>query len=340
MKSVFCFAIVILGLSATVHADTWRLPSVEKYCSANKKYCLKVEPKKLESQLAYFKDKVGEKDNAGAVKGIPDNFCKGSFFAKGKRLWNVRLVNEVAPVSALISNNGDYVITFDNWHGVGYGDDVVSIYDGQTGTLIKKLGLSDFLTESDIYSLPASTSSIHWYGTHEIDYDKYELVLKVVKPAKDEQFFEVRINLKDGAVLNEVKDRIPSLHFLLSTKVAEEKEPVFQVKEAPTLCASLDGAVQISTPELNKRIVSSEMPNYPLAAKAVRATGESVFELVISPDGELECVTPISGHPLLRAALTNAMKKWKFEKSQARYAGKIIIEGKYVLMLDGKVVEY
>lgn len=340
MKSVFCFAIVILGLSATVHADTWRLPSVEKYCSANKKYCLKVEPKKLESQLAYFKDKVGEKDNAGAVKGIPDNFCKGSFFAKGKRLWNVRLVNEVAPVSALISNNGDYVITFDNWHGVGYGDDVVSIYDGQTGTLIKKLGLSDFLTESDIYSLPASTSSIHWYGTHEIDYDKYELVLKVVKPAEDEQFFEVRINLKDGAVLNEVKDRIPSLHFLLSTKVAEEKEPVFQVKEAPTLCASLDGAVQISTPELNKRIVSSEMPNYPLAAKAVRATGESVFELVISPDGELECVTPISGHPLLRAALTNAMKKWKFEKSQARYAGKIIIEGKYVLMLDGKVVEY
>lgn len=340
MKSVFCFAIVILGLSATVHADTWRLPSVEKYCSANKKYCLKVEPKKLESQLAYFKDKVGEKDNAGAVKGIPDNFCKGSFFAKGKRLWNVRLVNEVAPVSALISNNGDYVITFDNWHGVGYGDDVVSIYDGQTGTLIKKLGLSDFLTESDIYSLPASTSSIHWHGTHEIDYDKYELVLKVVKPAKDEQFFEVRINLKDGAVLNEVKDRIPSLHFLLSTKVAEEKEPVFQVKEAPTLCASLDGAVQISTPELNKRIVSSEMPNYPPAAKAVRATGESVFELVISPDGELECVTPISGHPLLRAALTNAMKKWKFEKSQARYAGKIIIEGKYVLMLDGKVVEY
>jgi len=339
MKSILCFAIVIIGLSTAAQADTWRLPTVKKYCSANKKYCLKVEPKKLESQLAYFQDKVDEKNNAGAVKGIPDNICKGTFFAKGKRIWNVRLDNEVAPVSVLISNNGDYVITFDNWHGVGYGDNVVTIYDGQTGTLIKKLGLSDFLTESDIYNLPASTSSIHWHGTHEIDYVKSELILKVVKPAKDEQFFDIRVNLKDGAVLDEMKDRIPSLHFLLSSKVAEEKDPVFPVKENTATCASMDGALQISTTELNKRIISSEMPNYPPAAKAVRALGESVFQVVISPVGEVECVIPISGHPLLRAALTNAMNKWKFEQSHARYTGKIIIEGKSVLMLNGNVVE-
>ncbi len=340
MKSYFyLFLVLLFGLSTVARADTWRLPTVEKYCSANKKYCLKVEPKKLESQLSYFQDKVDERVNAGAVKGIPDNICKGTFFAKGKRLWNVRLDNEVAPVSALVSDNGEYVITFDNWHGVGYGDNVVAIYNGKSGTLIKKLGLTDFLTESDIYNLPASTSSIHWHGIHQIDYTKSELILKVVKPAKDEQFFDIRVNLQNGAVLDEVKDRIPSLHFLLSSKQAEEKDPVFPVKENTTICTSMDGASQIATAELNKRVVSSEMPNYPPAARAVRATGESVFELVISPEGELECVTPISGHPLLRAVLTNAIKKWKFEKSQARYAGKIVIEGKSVLMLNGKVVE-
>jgi hypothetical protein len=315
------------------------LPAVERYCSANKKYCLKVEPKKLESQLAYFQDKVNDKDNAGAVKGIPDNICKGTFFAKGKRLWNVRLDNEVAPVSVLVSDNGDYVITFDNWHEVGYGNNVVAIYNGKTGTLIRKLGLTDFLTESDIYNLPASTSSIQWHGNHQIDYKKSELILKVVKPAKDEQFFDIRVNLQSGAVLDEVKDRIPSLQFLLSSKQAEEKDPVFPVKENPIICTSRDGASQISTNELNKKVVSSEMPNYPPAARAVRAIGESVFELVISPEGEPECVIPISGHPLLRAALANAMKKWKFEKSQARYAGRIIIEGKSVLMLNGKIIE-
>jgi hypothetical protein len=300
---------------------------------------LKVEPKKLESQLAYFQDKVDEKDNAGAVKGIPHNICKGTLSAKGKTLWNVRLDNEVAPVSVLISDRGDFVITFDNWHGVGQGDNVVAIYDGKTGALIKKLGLTDFLTESDIDNLPASTSSIHWHGTHQIDYEKSELILKVVKPAKDEQFFDIRVNLQNGEVLDQVKDRIPSLHFLLSSKQAEGKDPVFPVKENSTSCASMDEASQISTADLNKRVVSSEMPNYPPVAKAVRAIGESVFELVISPEGELECVIPISGHPLLRAALMDAMKKWKFEESGARYAGKIIIEGKFVLMLNGSVIE-
>lgn len=101
-----------------VKADTWRLPETEKYCSENKKYCLKVEPKKLESQLSYFQDKVDDKDNAGADKNVKENYCKGTFLAKGKKVWKVQLDNEVAPVSALVSNNGDYVITFDNWHGV------------------------------------------------------------------------------------------------------------------------------------------------------------------------------------------------------------------------------
>ena len=339
MKGFFYLLLLLFGLHAVANADTWRLPEVEKYCSANKKYCLKVEPKKLESQLAYFKDKVDERDNAGAVKGLPDNCCKGTFFAKGKTLWNVRLDNEVAPVSALISDNGDYVITFDNWHGVGYGDNVVAIYSGKTGTLIKKLGLADFLTESDIYNLPESTSSIHWHGTHQIDYAKNELILKVVKPGKDEQFFDVHVNLQDGTVLDEIKDRIPSLHFLLATKPAEKKTPVFSVKDGAVNCNSMNDTAKVSSSELTSRIVSSEMPKYPPAARAVRATGESVFDVFVSPDGEVACVNPVSGHPLLRATLANAMKKWRFAPSTEAYAGRIIVEGKAVLMLNGKVVE-
>lgn len=339
MKGFFYLFLLLFGLSTVATADTWRLPEVEKYCSTNKKYCLKVEPKKLESQLAYFKDKVDEKDNAGAVKGLPDNFCKGTFFAKGKTVWNVRLDNEVAPVSALISDNGDYVITFDNWHGVGYGDNVVAIYSGKTGTLIKKLGLTDFLTESDIYNLPESTSSIHWHGTHQIDYSKSELILKVVKPGKDDQYFDVHVSLQDGAVLDEVKDRIPSLHLLLLTKTAEDRSPVFPVKESMVTCDSADPTVKISSSELSSRIVTSEMPNYPAAAKAVRATGESVFDVLVSPNGDVACVSPVSGHPLLRAALVNAMKKWKFSPSTEAYAGQIVVEGKAVLILNGKVVE-
>ena len=339
MKNLIYTLCFVLGLSFVVKADTWRLPTPEKYCSENKKYCLKVEPKKLESQLSYFQDKVDEKENAGAEKNVKENYCKGTFFAKGKKLWKIQLDNEVSPVSAIVSNDGNYVITFDNWHGVGYGDNVVAIYNGLTGKLIIKLGLTDFLTESDIYNLPASTSSIHWHGTHQINYEKKQLILKVVKPSKKEEFFDVHIDLTDGKVLDEIVDRIPSLQFLLSTKEIEETNPRFPVKEVENTCEPQEDITQISTVELNEKILRKEMPEYPVAAKAVRAIGESVFEVVISQNGEVECINPISGHPLLRATLINSIKKWQFQTNQTKYKGKIIIEGKSVLVLNGKVIE-
>lgn len=337
MKNFTLIFIFIFGSSFVVKADTWLLPTTAKYCSENKKYCLKVEPKKLESQLSYFQDKVDEKENAGADKDAKENYCKGTFSAKGKKLWKIQLDNEVSPVSALVSNNGDYVITFDNWHGVGVGDNVVAIYDGINGKLIKKFSLTDFLTESDVDSLPASTSSIHWHGTHQLDYEKEQLILKVVKPSNKEEFFDVHIDLTDGKVLDKVIDRIPSLQFLLSSKEKEESDPKFPVNE--NSCESQEAVTQISTTELNKRILKKEMPDYPAAAKAVRASGESVFEVIVSQTGEVECVTSLSGHPLLRAVLINSIKKWNFEQGQNKYKGKIIIEGKYALVLNGKIVE-
>jgi len=340
MKSLVLSLLFIIELSVLTKADTWRLPETEKYCSENKKYCLKVEPKKLESQLSYFQDKVGEKENAGADKTVKENYCKGTFSAKGKKIWKIQLDNEVSPVSALISNDGDYVITFDNWHGVGYGDNVVAIYSGLTGKLIKKLGLSDFLTESDIYNLPASTSSIHWHGTHQIDYDKKQLLLKVVKPSKNkDQYFDVHIDLTNGAILDEVVDRLPSLQFFMSLKDNEETELKHPVKENVNACDINPDFSQISISELKNRIVQMEMPEYPPAARAVRATGESVFEVLISENGNVECVNPVSGHPLLRATLINSIKKWQFAENQNKYKGKLIIEGNSVLMLNGKIVE-
>lgn len=55
--------------------------------------------------------------------------------------WTAPLSNRVAPVSALVSDSGRYVVTFDNWDQVGYGDDVVAVYDGSNGTLLWKYRL-------------------------------------------------------------------------------------------------------------------------------------------------------------------------------------------------------
>jgi hypothetical protein len=88
-----------------VNADTWALPKTKKYYSPNKKYYLEVIPKKLESQLRYFEDKVEGRQDAGAVKGINENRAHASFYSARSgggysKKSEFPLVNEVSPVTS------------------------------------------------------------------------------------------------------------------------------------------------------------------------------------------------------------------------------------------------
>src|SRR5688572_8574955 len=100
---LIAFVFIVVGCAADVRADSWALPSKKKYYSANKQYYLEVTPKKLESQLQYFKDKVDGKENAGAVKEAKENRARGAFYARRddggySRKWEIALANEVSPV--------------------------------------------------------------------------------------------------------------------------------------------------------------------------------------------------------------------------------------------------
>src|SRR6266571_4169660 len=170
---ILLFVAALITLPFCVRADEWRLPKKEKYYSPNKKYYLEVTPKNLQSQLKYFEDKVNNKENAGAVEGQKDNRAKGAFYVRTSdgsysRKARFPLVNEVSPVEAVVSNDGKYFVTFDNWHSAGYGDDVVAIYHSD-GSLVRKFGLEDLLTAGDIETLPHSVSSIWWGGNHYIN---------------------------------------------------------------------------------------------------------------------------------------------------------------------------
>lgn len=209
--------VVLLLLFVTnSFADSWALPTEKTYCSENKKFCFKVVPKKLESQLSYFQDKVDGKENAGANKTQKENYCKGEFLAqnsKGKleKKWTTKLVNEVSPVHTIISNDGKYIVTFDNWHSVGYGDNVVAIYSSE-GKIIKNFGLNYFLTPNEVSNLPMSVSSIWWYGKRWIDENKKELVLEVVESEAAKKYFQVRFNLSDGKFLDEKNKTITAFN--------------------------------------------------------------------------------------------------------------------------------
>ncbi len=321
------FALISLayGLTST-KADRWIPPYKTKYCSQNKKYCLEVTPKQLESQLKYFEDKVNNKSDAGAVKGR-ENYAKGTFYVRGNdggyaSKSSFRLVNEVGPVCAVVSDNGDYVVTFDNWHRAGYGDDVVVIYRAD-GSLIKKFGLENLLTEGDIGVLVRTTSSIWWGGKHEIDEDAGLLVLKIVatrKSSGDEgsQIRELKIDLATGRPLEAKKDLFPNLQ-IVSTVTAEVPIGSQPTSPGEMKCSPPDEkpdfnqATKISAEVLQSKVRHRVMPPYPPIAKATRVDGIVEVEVLISKTGDVKCARPLSGHALLRGAAVAAAFNWKFE---------------------------
>lgn len=198
----------ILGAPAA-RADSWLPPSVRHYESANGSYRLMVTPRMLEDQLSYFEDKVAGEEPAGQAKGETATTARAVLerrdnHGKWTRIWAAPLVNEVAPVRALVANDGQHVVTFDNWHSVGFGPDVVVVY-GPDGQRIRSLGLKDLLPQAYIRALPRSVSSLHWSGEHRLSPDGTRLILAIVIPDDSEEYFasdrayvEIKVDLASG----------------------------------------------------------------------------------------------------------------------------------------------
>lgn len=200
---------VLLATSAL--ADSWLPPSVKTYASADGTWKLTIYPRELTSQLDYFQDKVDGKSNAGGIPGdsqkSPIGHMERKQGGRWQTVWKAPLANDVAPVDAVVSNVGTSV-TFDNWHGVGWGDDAVVFYAAD-GSRVREFGLSAFLPEFYVNALPRSVSSIHWRGEPRIDEGKRQLVLPVVVPTaarsgayeRDEHHIDVRFRLSDGSLV-------------------------------------------------------------------------------------------------------------------------------------------
>ena len=320
--------VLAVGFAFNVRADSWALPEKRKYYSPDKKYYLEVTPKKLESQLRYFSDKVEGKENAGAAGGVKDNRAKGAFYARRAgggytRKWEVALVNEVAPVDALVSGSGQYVVTFDNWHSVGYGDNVVVIYNAQGG-LVKKFGLEDLLTEGDIGTFQRSVSSINWGGKHYIDESQGLLVLRIVSNGKGSweesaTFHELKIELATGRPLEPKRDLFPQPEVFASVAAIQSTAATADTISEKPICASPEisfdstESLRLSPEQTYAQAAARPLPPYPAVAKLARAEGIAVVEMLISKEGDVLCARSVSGNPLLRPAAVAAALNWKFE---------------------------
>jgi hypothetical protein len=202
-----CFAGALAALSMAASADSWMPPTPKTYTSPDGNTRVEITPRGIEGPLAYFEDKVAEKDHAGQAAGAPTTASAEVQHREGTVWRPVRsfaLVNDVSPVSALVSNDGR-LVTFDNWHSMGLGPDVVVIYDAQ-GKRIRSLSLEEILPKQWVRHLPRSVSSLWWGGDHAIDPGGLAVTLNVSAPGQgmdDEHptFVPVRVDLSDGHVI-------------------------------------------------------------------------------------------------------------------------------------------
>lgn len=210
------FALFMLVLApASAWADSWALPTTEVTTSADGRARVTLIPRPLDSQLAYFEDKVDHDEPAGQATGAAQRSPIGRVERQAadgtwELVWQRPLVNDVGPTHALIANDASHVVTFDNWHSAGYGDDVVVIYDAQ-GELVRKLAIEEILPPAYVPQLPRSVSSRWWGGEHVlVDNDTF-VELRIVQPMtleaerededEEEVFVPVRVRLADGAVV-------------------------------------------------------------------------------------------------------------------------------------------
>ncbi|TDK21053.1 hypothetical protein E2F46_15245 [Luteimonas aestuarii] len=208
-RVALALALCLAGV-VPAQADSWPPPRVETYVSSDGDSRVVITPRPLEGALSYFRDKVEGTEPAGQRAGSeqlrPMARLERRQGARWQHVWTQPLVNDVAPTRALVANGGRYLVTFDNWHSTGYGDNVVVVYDA-TGTLVRRMALADFLPAGYVALLPRSVSSLWWGGAHALADGDQTLVLRVVVPDKTREpnarpsTVPVRVRLADGTVL-------------------------------------------------------------------------------------------------------------------------------------------
>ncbi|MGO4262568.1 hypothetical protein [Lysobacter sp. TAB13] len=209
-------------------ADSWDLPRVETYESADKSWRFVVTPRPLESQLEYFQDEIRREKN-GTPPRVPLQRAQGKVEhlrqGRWQAVWNGPLLNDVSPVSALVSPNGQ-VVTFDNWHSAGFGINVVVIYDS-SGKTVRSMALKDFLPDDYVYALPQSVSSMLWSGEHVLSADGKRVILRVVVPddVPEQHYVDLSFDLASGQPAP-IDQRAWARAMAAATKAAAERRAI------------------------------------------------------------------------------------------------------------------
>jgi len=148
----FLLSLVLAALPYPALADSWMPPSPHAIVSENADIVVRVEPG--------FSIEDGSEAKPAHCRIFRYSAEKKSY----ELLREHNLVNDILPGSIVVPDDASFLVTFDDYMGIGTSENTVVVYDS-TGQVLKRWTLKDIFTEAEIEELPHSTMSILWRGS-------------------------------------------------------------------------------------------------------------------------------------------------------------------------------
>ncbi len=153
MRSRWFLSLVVISLfPLRATADSWPSAVIQEVFSESREVFVRVIPGESIGDTFGF---------AGEKKG---KYARAELYRKGddksyKLMSQWDLLNPVAPIDFFVSNDGT-LITFDNWHNMGYGH--VVVFYNQRGKRLQSYTLEELYPESLLAQISRSVSSRWW----------------------------------------------------------------------------------------------------------------------------------------------------------------------------------
>lgn len=170
----FALPLAALACSVPALADSFMPPTIREVRSPSESAVVTVIPAKLSCA-------VGEENCEPAARAVVELVRGYERFASR----TVRLVNREAPGTVLVTDDGERLLTIDDYAWSGFGENVLVVYD-DNGAVTARHALNDFLPGDYINGLPRSVSTLRWWSAEpRIEPGTHTAILSLLLVEKD-----------------------------------------------------------------------------------------------------------------------------------------------------------
>ncbi|TAF45244.1 MAG: hypothetical protein EAZ51_09635 [Sphingobacteriales bacterium] len=116
MKKYIVF-IFTFFLTEMVMADTWELPKIKDYYNSDSSFYVRIYPQSIPEKYSKWIEASKNKKKKFSHLDTLITPCYAMLFkvkiGEDSLIWKQKLINQIAPLKALVSKNGKFVVTFD-----------------------------------------------------------------------------------------------------------------------------------------------------------------------------------------------------------------------------------